>query len=71
MHYITLANYGITGSASVAMPILPSALLKSICSRQATPLAINTANTTTERKNNKKSSRKSTALVGLPGFERL
>ena len=68
MHYITLANYGITGWASVAMPILPSALLKSICSRQATPLA---TNTTTERKNNKKSSRKSTALVGLPGFERL
>ena len=26
MHYITLANYGITGSASVAMPILPSAV---------------------------------------------
>ena len=25
MHYITFANYGITGWASVAMPILPSA----------------------------------------------
>ena len=50
MHYITLANYGITGWASVAMPILPSASLKSICSRQATPLAHITATDTKQKK---------------------